>query len=81
MAVLAANSIAYYFASQGFFVSCTYSAPADVCTVLVHRKIGEKLRIPKGYIFSEREDKDYPRGLTNEEPFAVTYFRYYTKEH
>lgn len=81
MALLAAQSLTFYFAKQGYLISCTFSGPVDECSVAVHRKIGEELQVPEGYIFSERTDKDYPRGLDVEEPFAVTYFRYYTKEH
>lgn len=81
MALLAAHSLSIYFASKGYLVSCTFSASVDECQVVVHRKIGEKLRVPKGYIFSERSEKDYPAGLDVEESFAVTFFRYYSKEH
>lgn len=80
MALLAAQSLSIYFARKGYLVSCTFSAPVDECQVAVHRKIGEKLRIPKGYIYSERTEKDYPVSFDVKEPFAVTYFRYYTKE-
>lgn len=81
MALLAAQSLCIYFARKGYLVSCTFSASIDECQVSVHRKIGEKLRVPKGYIFSERTEKDYPTGLDVEEPFAVTHFRYYTREY
>jgi len=81
MALLAAQSLSFYFARQGYLVSCTFSAQVDECQVVVHRKIGEELQVPEGYIYSESTEKDYPPSLDNEEPFAVTYFRYYTKEH
>lgn len=81
MVLLAAHSLSIYFARQGYLVSCTFSAPVDECQVAVHRKIGEELQVPEGYIFSERKEKDYPVGFDVQEPFAVTYFRYYTKEH
>lgn len=80
MALLAAQSLCIYFARQGYLVSCTFSAYVDECQVVVHRKIGEELQVPEGYIYSERTEKDYPSGLDVEEPFAVTYFRYYSKE-
>lgn len=81
MALLAAQSLSIYFARKGYLVSCTFSASVDECQAVVHRKIGEKLRVPKGYIFSERSEKDYPPSFDTEEPFAVTYFRYFSKEH
>lgn len=81
MALLAAQSLCIYFARRGYFVSCTFSAPVDECQVAVHRKIGEKLRVPKGYIYSERTEIDYPEGLDVEESFAVTHFSYYTREY
>ena len=81
MVLLAAHSLSIYFARQGYLVSCTFSASVDECQVVVHHKIGEKLQVPKGYVFSERSEKDYPVGLDVKEPFAVTYFSYYTREY
>lgn len=81
MALLAAQSIATYFAHQGYLVSCTFDSLVDVCSVCVHRGIGHDLKIPKGYIFSEKEDHEYTSPLEVEKPFAVTWFRYYSKEH
>lgn len=56
MAIMAANAVATYFATQGYLTSSYLSKRTRSYKVTIHREVEETIVLPRGYVATKQKD-------------------------
>lgn len=59
MAIMAANAVAMYFATQGYLTSSYFSKRTRSYEVIIHRDVEETIVLPRGYVATKQRDIDF----------------------